>query len=141
MKTKNKEEHKMVAIKNWFLEKNNMTALRGLKLEITKETEKAVLVKYTVKSGTTYTDWIPKSCIIDNWEKDTSNFGYHDYLVNTLNEAYTTGKIENKTFTSGRNRYDLRSFNHQMTTKELQKELEKHEINYMNRKEWNNREA
>lgn len=129
----------MIAIKNWFLEKNNMTALRGLELTIVKETEKAVLIKYTVRTGTTYTDWIPKSCLTDEWEKDTSNFGYHDYLVNTLNEAYKDGRLENKTFTSGRNVYDQTSFTHQLKTEDLIWTLNHFEIEYMNRKEWNNR--
>lgn len=129
----------MIAIKNWFLEKNNMTGVRGLELTVVKETAKAVLVKYTVKSGNTYTAWIPKSCIIDEWEKDTSNFGYHDYLVNTLNQAYRDGRLENKTFKSGRNVYDQTSFTHQMSTKELIGALEKFNISFMNRTDWNNR--
>lgn len=131
----------MVAIKNWFLQKNDLNWMRRFKLEIVKETEKAVLVKVADRSlsfhGETY--WIPKSCLIDEWEKDTSNFAYHDYLVDVVNEAYVNGTLQNKRFQSGRNTYDMTSFTHQYTTKSLIAFLEKNNIEFMNKEEWKNR--
>lgn len=135
----------MIAIKNWFLQKNNLEYLRGKdNLEIEKETEKAAYIGY--KSGNLYVGigWFPKSVIIDDWEavkapKVNKNFEYHDYLVDTVNQAYRDGRLENKTFMSGRNRYDQTSFTHQSTTKELINFLQEENIEYMTREEWNNR--
>lgn len=38
----------MIAIKNWFLEKNHLRGLRGVELNLEKETDKAVLVSFTI---------------------------------------------------------------------------------------------
>ena len=130
----------MIAIKNWFLEKNDLRGIYGIDFLIIKETEKAMLLGYQL-GLTSFEQWVPKSVIIDKWEKDTSNFGYHDYLVETCHKAYKAGKLfEQGTFKSGFNTYDNDSFLHQETTKELIKLLEEYNVKYMNRKEWNNRE-
>ena len=129
----------MIAVKNWFLEKNNMTYLRGMELVQEKETAKAILVSFETKRFKTETVWIPKSVIIDEWEKDTSNFGYHDYLVNVYHKAYEEGKFENFTIKSGRNEYRGDNFVHQWTTKKLIEKLEENKIDFMRRKEWNER--
>ena len=128
----------MIAIKNWFLEKNNLRGLRGRELTVEKETEKAILVSYTI-DGTHDTQWLPKSVIIDEWEKDTSNFGYHKYLEDTYHKAYDEGLIENYTIKSGRNVYRGDNFIYQLKTKELEKALTNHGIKYMSREEWNER--
>lgn len=128
----------MIAIKNWFLEKNHLRGLRGVELNLEKEIDKAVLVSFTI-DGTKDKQWIPKSVIIDEWEKDTSSFGYHDYLVDVYHKAYNEGIIENYTIKSGRNVYRGDNFIHQWTTKELETSLKKHGVNYMSRKEWNER--
>ena len=128
----------MIAIKNWFLEKNHLRGLRGVELNLEKETDKAVLVSFTI-DGTKDKQWIPKSVIIDEWEKDTSSFGYHDYLVDVYHKAYDEGIIENYTIKSGRNVYRGDNFIYQWTTKELETSLKKHGVNYMSRKEWNER--
>ena len=128
----------MTGIKVWFLEKNHIKGFYGRELTIVKETAKAVLVNVTINRRT-YSQWVPKSCMTDGWEKDTSNFGYHQYLVDTLTAAYADGTLENKTFKSGRNVYDCTSFLHQLTTKDLVEELTHFSINFMNRNEWNNR--
>ena len=128
----------MKGIKVWFIQKEHIASAYGKELTIKKETEKAVLVSWKVYNSVTE-HWIPKSCITDGWEKDTTNFGYHEYLVNVVNESYTNGTLENKTFKSGRNVYDQTSFTHQSTTKGLINFLEKMEIPFMNREEWNNR--
>lgn len=129
-----------MAIKTWFLNKNNLNGFYGKELATVKETAKAVLVRTTI-NGRTHDAWVPKSCIIDEWEKDTSNFGYHDYLVKTLNESYKTGVLRkcNTTFKSGRNIYDMTSFTHQMKTVELITVLEENGIAFLNRTDWNNR--
>ena len=136
----------MIAVKNWFIEKNQIESIRNKELTVKRETEKAILVSWKVKKHSSWGDenytfeqWIPKSCLTDKWEKDTSNFGYHDYLVEVVNQAYRDGRLENKTFTSGRNIYDQTSFTHQSTTKELVNFLQKKNIEFMNRKEWNER--
>lgn len=134
----------MVAIKNWFLEKNNLTNLRGKELTIKRETEKAVLVSCKINGfsqfSKTFEQWIPKSVIIDEWEKDVSNFGYHDYLEGLCHKAYEEGKLfEKGIIKSGRNRYTRDSFLHQETTKALQSLLDEYNVPYMNRTEWNNR--
>lgn len=136
----------MLAVKNWFIVKNQIESIRGKELTVKRETEKAILVSWKVKKQSSWTDeyytfeqWIPKSCLTDEWEKDTSNFGYHDYLVEVVNQAYRDGRLENRTFTSGRNRYDQTSFTHQSTTKELTNFLQEKNIEFMNRKEWNER--
>lgn len=129
----------MVAIKNWFLEKNNLMGFRGKELVIKKETEKAVLVICTIDRFT-YEEWIPKSVIINEWEKDTSNFGYHNYLESLCHKAYEEGKLfEKGIIKSGQNRYRKDSFLHQETTKSLQSLLDKYNVPHMNRSEWNNR--
>lgn len=131
----------MIAIKNWFMEKNNLEWMRKFKFEIRKETEKAVLIGITDRTLSFYNEsyWIPKSCIIEEWEKDTSNFAYHRYLEDTYHRAYEDGLIPNKTIKSGRNTYRGDAFIHQFTTKDLQKNLEYYHISYMTRQEWNNR--
>lgn len=128
----------MIAIKTFFLQKNSCMGFYRQQLEIIKETEKAVLVSCFIESRR-YEQWVPKSCIIDEWEKDTSNFGYHDYLVDTYHKAYEQQLIENYTIKSGMNRYRGDNFIHQMTTKQLQEALEKHEVKFMTRSEWNTR--
>jgi hypothetical protein len=56
-----------------------------------------------------------------------------------MNNAYRNGTLENRTFTSGRNRYDQTSFTHQMSTKELKEALKKLDVEFMDRESWNNR--
>lgn len=128
----------MKAIKTWFLQKNEIMGFYGNELRIAKETEKAVLVE-TFINGRKYTQWVPKTCMIDEWEKDTSNFGYHDYLVETYHKAYEDQRIKNFTINSGYNRYRGDNFIHQLTTKELMESLDRYNIDYMTRKEWNAR--
>jgi len=129
----------MVAIKNWFLEKNHMSGFRGNDLEVVRETEKAVLVRCFIDMCK-FEEWIPKSVIIDEWEKDTSNFGYHDYLVETAHKAYDNNNLFDKGYIkSGRNTYRADNFLHQESTKDLLILLDKYNVKYMNRKEWNNR--
>ncbi len=131
----------MIAIKNWFLQKNNLDWMRNWTLEIRKETEKAVMVGVTDRTVTFYTEnfWIPKSVIIDEWEKDTSNFAYHRYLEDVYHKAYDSEIIPNKTIKSGRNTYRGDAFIHQLTTKGLIEELQYFKIEFMDRKTWNNR--
>lgn len=131
----------MIAIKNWFMAKNNLEWLRNYTLEMVKETEKAMLVRLkdrTIMTNEQY--WIPKSCIIEKWEKDTSNFAYHRYLEDCIHRAYDAGELDWKPIKSGRNVYRGDAFVHQNTTKGLINLLEKEGIKYMNREEWNNRE-
>ena len=132
----------MIAVKNWFLEKNHLRGWHGKEITIVKETEKAVLAKATFQNGfrtITSENWIPKSCIIDEWEKDTSNFGYKEYLESIYHKAYESGMIENFTIKSGRNTYRGDNFIHQMKTKEIIDALSKRNIQFMTREEWNNR--
>ena len=129
----------MVAIKNWFLEKNNLRGLRNANLTIKKETEKAVLLICDFGDLSLTEQWIPKSVIIDEWEKDTSPLGYHEYLVNTYHKAYDNKKIENFIIKSGRNIYRGDNFIHQLTTKELIKSLKNHEIDFFTFEEWKKR--
>ena len=132
----------MIAIKNWFLVKNHLAGFRNKELEVVKETEKAMLLRTYVTDGfrkDMIQEWFPKSVIIDEWEKDTSNFGYHDYLVEIYHKAYNEGIIENTTIKSGRNVYRGDNFVHQWRTAELVKELTARNIPFMNREEWNNR--
>lgn len=126
----------MIAIKNWFLEKNMMKGFYGKELIVKKETEKAVLI--TVK-GFSSDCWIPKSCLCNEWEKQTSPFDYHDYLENLYHEAYKKGIIENRTIKSGRNTYAGDAFIHQCTNKELQKALDSYNIEHMTYTEFRNR--
>ena len=134
----------MVAIKNWFLEKNNLRGLRGLELTVKKETEKAVLVTYILQSEhfgkSVEEQWVPKSALTNEWEKDTSNFGYHDYLETLCHRAYEAGNLfEQGTIKSGRNSYRRDNFLHQETTKSLLALLDRYNVPYMTRAEWNNR--
>lgn len=131
----------MIAVKNWFLQKNNLDWMRNWTLEIRKETEKAVMVGVTDRTVTFYTEnfWIPKSVIIDEWEKDTSNFAYHRYLEDVYHKAYDDEIIPNKTIKSGRNTYRGDAFIHQLTTKGLIEELQYFKVEFMDRKTWNNR--
>ena len=110
---------KKIAIKNWFLEKNNMKGFYGKDITVVKETAKAVLVHV---DGFFTNEWIPKSVLVDEWEKDTSNFGYHDYLV----ETYLKNGGENE-------------YIHQQTTKFITEVLKRYNITFMSRTEWNNR--
>lgn len=138
----------MVAIKNWFLEKNNYQYLREKELGIEKETEKAVQIYYT-SGNLKVLFWIPKSVVIDEWEelpkvkikKDISNFGYHDYLVDVFRKAYRNNELyEQHTIRGGGyNVYSGDAFIHQWKTKELIATLDKYNVKYMNRTEWNNR--
>ena len=128
----------MTGIKVWFLEKNQCRGFYGKELTTVKETAKAVLVKANI-NGREFEQWVPKSCITEGWEKDTSNFSYHEYLVEVLEKAYKNGTLENRVFKSGRNIYDQTSFLHQITTKDLIFTIEKYNIEYMNRETWNNR--
>lgn len=125
----------MTAIKNWFLEKNNCKGFYGKQLEIIRETEKAVLIRCFI-DGTQFEQWVPKSCIINEWEKDTSNFGYHDYLVDVYHKAYEAQQIENYTIKSGYNRYRADNFVHQLTTKQLTEDLTKYGVQFMSKSEW-----
>lgn len=132
----------MIAIKNWFMTKNDMEWMRQWTWEKVKETEKAMLIRVSDRR-LSFSDeqyWIPKSVIIEKWEKDTSNFAYHRYLENTYHEAYDAGIIENTTIKSGRNTYRGDSFIHQLTTKSLIFALESAGVKFMTRTEWNNRE-
>ena len=110
-----------VAVKRWFLEKNGLNGLYEKKLTVVRETEKAYNVSYRI-NGRSYNSWIPKSVVIDEWEKDTSNFGYHSYLVNTYQNVYGTD-----------------NYVHQLTTKELTEALNKSGIEFLSRNDWNNR--
>lgn len=137
----------MKAIKNWFLEKEGF-AIESIKdiqkngFEIVKETEKAVMIRYQLSWSTkSYTMWIPKSCMIDEWETKYSpkaiGSAYHAYLVNTARDAYNKGNLgEKHTFTSGRNVYSRVSFIHQWTTKDLIDELSNFGISFMNKAEF-----
>lgn len=130
----------MIAIKNWFLEKNQMAGLHGRDdLTVIKETEKAVLIDIpaTFKN---FKEWFPKSVIIEKWEKRTSGLAYHTYLENVYHEAYEAGKIENYTIKSGYNRYRGDAFIHQMTNKELTESLSRYKVDYMTYEAWKNRE-
>lgn len=130
----------MIAIKNWFLEKNQMTGLHGRDdLTVIKETEKAVLIDIpaTFKH---FKEWLPKSVIIEKWEKRTSGLAYHAYLENVYHEAYEAGQIENYTIKSGYNRYRGDAFIHQMTNKELSESLSRYKVDYMTYEAWKNRE-
>lgn len=110
---------KKIAIKNWFLEKNKMKGFYGKDITIVKETAKAVLIHV---DGFFDNEWVPKSVLIDEWEKDTSNFGYHDYLV----ETYLKNGGEDE-------------YIHKRTTKHIIEVLNRYSIPFMNRTEWNNR--
>ena len=107
-----------IAIKKWFLRKQGFST-EGIKqmmnadLHISKETEKAVFIKE-------YEMWIPKSCLIDEWETTKDAYDYHDYLVEVVKN-----NTEQK-FT----------FVHQMTTKEIIKLLNLHNIEYMKKEEY-----
>lgn len=128
----------MVAVKTWFLEKNNLKGLYGKALTVVNETAKAVNVRVNL-AGAVTTQWIPKSVLCDEWEKDTSALGYHSYLVDVYHKAYESGEIENSVIRSGRNTYRGDNFIHQLRTAELTEALRKHNINYMTRTEWENR--
>lgn len=127
----------MTAVKNWFLEKNNLEHMYGKKLTIEKETDKAVLIRYKL-NVTEFTQWIPKCCLCDEWEqkKKNINFAYHDYLVNKYHEAYDNQIIDNSIIRSGRNRYRGDNFIHQNTTKELIKALNSYGIEFMTKAEF-----
>ena len=129
----------MIAIKNWFMEKNNLRGLRNANLTIKKETKKAVLLICDFGDLSLTEQWIPKSVIIDEWEKDTSGFGYHKYLENVYHKAYDNKEIENFTIKSGRNIYRGDNFIHQLTNKELIKRLENYNITFMSFEDWKNR--
>ncbi len=136
-----------VAIKNWFLEKQGFgyEAIQMLKksgVTVRKETAKAVLVSYRLE-GCWNSDsmWVPKSCLIDEWENTYSpkaiGGAYHEYLVTVTREAYKAGKLwTQRTFRSGRNQYNGASFVHQETTKELMETLNKYGVEYMAKDEF-----
>lgn len=126
----------MIAIRNWFLEKNMMKGFYGKEIIVKRETEKAVLV--TVK-GFSSEYWIPKSCLCEAWEKQTSPFDYHKYLEDLYHEAYRNGTIENYTIKSGRNTYTGDAFIHQLTNKDLQWTLNSYNIKYLTYEEFKNR--
>ena len=64
------------AVKKWFMKKNynpyvSWYEIKKFKFEVLKETEKAVYVQFKEGDNPTcgYCDlWIPKSCIVDEWE-------------------------------------------------------------------------
>lgn len=113
----------MIAIKTFFLQKNSCMGFYRQQLEIIKETEKAVLIRCFLDNDK-FEQWVPKSVLIDEWEKDTSNFGYRNYLLDI--SCKHTDKLQG---------YYLPK----MTTKQLQEALEKHEVKFMTRSEWNTR--
>lgn len=125
-----------IAIKNWFLEKNNIYYLRGRDLNVIKETLKAVLVEC---KATKDQIWIPKSCIVDEWEKETSPLAYHTYLVDTYRDAYKLQLIPNYTISNGYNSYSGDAFIHQESNKSLAKLLDKYNVEYMSYNDWRNR--
>lgn len=53
----------MVAIKDWYLNKNGMLHVKGWELSIVKETEKACLVSHKFDKSSEITWWVPKSAI------------------------------------------------------------------------------
>lgn len=129
----------MVAIKDWYLKKNNILHIKGWNLDIVKETEKACLISHKFDENSEITWWIPKSVIIDKWEiekKDTSNFAYHNYLVDIYYKAYDENKIENYTWNNGYNKYNGKSFIHQETTKKIKEILDKNNVVYMSKQDW-----
>lgn len=128
----------MEGVKIWFLQKNHCRSMYGKELETVRETAKAVLFGWDF-DGSHFEQWVPKSLITDGWEKDTTNFGYRDYLLGVYHKAYDEGTIENVTIESGRNKYRGDAFIHQLTTKELVKELEIRNVPFMDRKSWNER--
>lgn len=85
-----------MTIKSWFLQKNFdnnerlviNTALMGNDIEIVKETEKAVFVKFNSDYGI-ISSWIPKSCVGENYnateiapeKKQNSGLAYNETLV------------------------------------------------------------
>lgn len=64
------------AVKKWFMKKNynpyvSWDEIKKFKFEVLKETEKAVYVKFKEYDNPTVgydAMWIPKSCIVDEWE-------------------------------------------------------------------------
>ena len=46
----------MIAIKNWFLEKNNLNWMRNWELEMVRETEKAILVRVKDRTVSLHTE-------------------------------------------------------------------------------------
>lgn len=125
------------AIKRWFLDKND---IRNEKIfnnsYIKRETDKAILIEIHYKYSTKEM-WIPKSVIIDYWEKDVSPFAYHDYLVGVARKAYDEGKLFKKhIIKSGRNVYAGDSFLHQKTSKELKSLLDEYNVTYLDYKDW-----
>lgn len=134
------------AIKNWFLEKQGFSigSIKELQkngFEVARETEKAVLINYRIWDAKLMQMWIPKSCMIDEWETKFSpkaiGSAYHTYLVNLNKDEYRKGNLgEPYTFTSGRNRYDGASFRQQWTTKELMAKLDEFGIKYMTKAEF-----
>ena len=134
-----------VKIKSWLYRKNgwNGRVITALPNRIVKETDKAVLVEFQFNKIWDNGMWVPKSCLIDEWEpipKDTSNFGYHNYLEGVYHRAYADGIIPNYTIKSGPNHYPGDAFVHQLKTVELKKALKKYSVSYMSREEWNNRQ-
>lgn len=133
----------MKAIKNWFLEKEGYGIKRIKEMqkagyEVIKETEKALLVRW---NDTGNKLWVPKSCLIDEWETKFSpkaiGGAYHEYLEITAKKAYDENKLFEKfTIKSGRNCYKGCAFMHQWTTKELVKVLDDYKIEYMSKKEF-----
>ena len=130
-------------IKNWFLEKNGFTTgnidyIQQNNYDIARETEKAVLIRWG--EGKRNEMWVPKSCLIDQWEKQKSSFAYHDYLVFVARNAYYTGDLgEPRMFRSGRNVYDGAAFIHQWKTKELESVLKYYNVQFLKKEEWVNR--
>lgn len=135
-----------VKIKNWFLEKEGyyyvgIERIQQSQTIIKKETAKAVLVTITWWDEKEHTInlWVPKSCTCEEWEKQTSNFAYHGYLVNVYHKAYDEGLIEHRTIKSGRNCYRRDAFVHQLKTKDLIEALNSWGVPFMNKQEWINR--
>lgn len=129
----------MLAIKNWFLEKEQIRGLWGKELKAIKETDKAIYVEWEGDMFT-HKQWFPKSCLCDEWEKWVTPLAYHEYLLDLCYEAYRNKVIENYSIDNGYGyKYRGDAFYHQMKSAELKKMLEKHNIEYMTFKEWRNR--
>lgn len=125
------------AIKNWWLLKTNgYNYLRYVKdLVVKRETEKAVLISFNGEYGE-WTAWVPKSVLCDEWENDP--YAYHAYLEATYHKAYKEQYIKNFSIRSSRRGvfYPGDEFIGQWKTNELVKELNKKNIPFMSKNEF-----
>ena len=124
-----------IAVQKWFLREHGMSS-EGIKmmmekeLIISRETEKAVLIKG-------YEMWIPKSCLIDEWETKKDAYDYHDYLVEVVKNEYDKGNLgEKQTISNGYNTYSRFAFIHQKSTKEIINILNKYNIKCLTKDEY-----